>query len=80
MSREKLPLLPCEGKLFALHPARCCGLAAYFLSVTQPVASLAPRFHCLDGGSAPSVREAAQAGVLARGNMPTMILFETRGL
>src|SRR5580692_10638238 len=33
------PLLPCEGKLFALHPARCCGLAAYFLSVTQPVAS-----------------------------------------
>jgi len=30
--------------------------------------------------SAPSAREAAQAGVLAQGNMPTMILFETRGL
>jgi hypothetical protein len=31
-------------------------------------------------GSTASAREAAQAGVLARGNMPTMILCETRGL
>ena len=37
-------------------------------------------FSCRDGGSTPSVREAAQAGVLAPDNMPTMILCETRGL
>jgi hypothetical protein len=49
--------------------------------VTQPVASFwLLGFIVSMVGSAPSVREAAQAGVLARGNMPTMILFETRGL
>jgi len=79
------PLLPCEGKLFALHPAqsrrfRCCGLAAYFLSLTRAVAGYISSVSCSDAGSTPSVREATQAGVLARGNLPTMILCETRGL
>jgi hypothetical protein len=49
------PLLPCEGKLFALHPAqsrrfRCCGLAAYFLSLTRPVAGYMSSVSCPDGG------------------------------
>ncbi len=35
---------------------------------------------CRDGGSTPSVHAAAQAEVLAPDNVPTMILFETRGL
>src|ERR1039458_9728727 len=35
---------------------------------------------CCDGGSTPSVRKAAQAEVLAPDKVPTMILFETRGL
>jgi hypothetical protein len=32
MSREKLSLSPSKGRLSDLHPARYCGLAAYFLS------------------------------------------------
>ena len=79
------PLLPCEGKLFAMHPARSrrlrgCGLVAYFLSVTQPIAGFVSSVSYRDGGSTPSAREAAQAGLLAPDNMPTMILCETRGL
>lgn len=80
MSREKLPLAPCEGKLFALHPAQRCGLAAYFLSVTQPVAGFVFSVSFCDGGSTPPAREAAQAGLLAPDNLPTMILCVTRGL
>jgi hypothetical protein len=74
------PLLPCEGKLFALHPAQRCGLAAYFLSVTQPVAGFVFSVSCRDGGSTLLAREAAQAGLLAPDKLPTMILCVTRGL
>jgi hypothetical protein len=74
------PLLPCEGKLFALHPAQRCGLAAYFLSVTQPVAVFVFSVSFCDGVSTPSAPEAVQAGLLAPDNMPTMILCVTRGL
>ena|ERR1035438_1769534 len=45
------PLLPCEGKLFGLHPARCrflrgCRLAAYILSVPRPVAGYISSVSC----------------------------------
>ena len=74
------PLLPYEGKLFALHPAQSCGLSAYFLSLTRAVSGYIPSVSCSDAGSTPSVREATQAGVLARGNMPTMILCPESGV
>ena len=48
--------------------------------MTRPVAVISRRFRVSDGGSTPLAREAAQAEVLAPGNVPTMILCETRGL
>src|ERR1039458_5121966 len=77
---KNAPFLPPRGRLFDLHPALCCGLAAYFLSLTRADAGYISSVSCSDAGSTPSVREATQAGVLARGNLPTMILCETRGL
>jgi hypothetical protein len=45
------PLLPCEGTLFALHPAqslglRCCELVAYILSVPRSVAGYMSSVSC----------------------------------
>jgi hypothetical protein len=46
------PVLPCEGKLFALHPAHClrrlrgCVPGAYLLSVTRPVAGYISSVSC----------------------------------
>jgi hypothetical protein len=74
------PSLPPRGRLSDLHPAQRCGLAANLLSLTRAVAGYISSVSCSDGGSTPSAREAAQAGLLAPDNMPTMILCETRGL
>src|ERR1017187_5250754 len=83
---KKSPLLPCAGKLFALHPARCrrslrgCRRTMLILEHDQAWCRLCLHFvSCCDGGSTPSVCEAAQAEVLASEKVPTMILFETRG-
>ena len=47
---------------------------------TMPVAGLVSSVSRPDGGSTPSARDAAQAGMLAPDNMPAMILCVTRGL
>ena len=78
--KKKPPLLPCE-KLFALHPAQRCGLAAYFLSVTQPVARFCLlRFHVAMVVRCPRLVKLRKQRLLAPDNLPTMILCETRGL
>src|ERR1700687_4326990 len=80
VKRKTLPFsLQGGGRLSDMHPAQRCGLDAYFLSLTRAVAGYIPSVSLSDAGSTPSAREATQAEVLARGNVPTMILCGPRG-
>jgi hypothetical protein len=83
MSREKLSLAPLWGEAVRLAssplldvPPKLCGLGAYFSSADPGaicelylVGFMFPMVVRW-----PSAREAAQAGLLAADNMPTMIL------
>jgi hypothetical protein len=87
MSRGKTsPPPPMDGRLFGLLQPTVdwfegCRLAVSLLEHDQARCRLCLHLvPCCDGGSMPSVSEAAQAEVLASEKLPTMILFETRGL
>ena len=85
----KIKILPCSpergGCLACIQPkvdsSEGCRLAVSLLEHDQARCRLCLHLvPCCDGGSTPSVSEAAQAEVLASEKLPTMILFETRGL
>ena len=83
MSREKSPLPPLWGEFIRLASSPLLVLPRLLVC---RVLLERDRTHCPFWPDSfmmvarPSAREATQAGVLARDNLPTMILCETRGL
>jgi hypothetical protein len=62
VKRKTLPCSLLRGRLFDLHPAQRCGLAAYFLSLTPASCGLYLHGFMSDGGSTPSARELRKQG------------------
>jgi len=85
MSRENSPLAPLWGEFIRLASSPLLVLprlpvCRVLLERDRTHCPFWPESFMMRWVARPSAREATQAGVLARDNLPTMILCETRGL